>query len=70
MMRKKAELITRISLLKRKIDQCLDERDRQGFYHLSLELKVCQHYLETCTTNHEVRYKRGFEQKRGNFLNS
>ena len=53
-MRKKAELITKISLLKRKIDQCLDERDRQGFYHLSLELKMCQHYLETCTINNEV----------------
>ena len=63
-MRKKAELITRISLLKRKIDQCLDERDRQGFYHLSLELKLCQHYLETCTTNNEVLHKKPYARKK------
>ena len=68
-MRKKADLISKISLLKQKIDDCLDERDREGFYHLSLELKVCQYYLETCFTNTEVRFKKPLEQNRGKFLN-
>ena len=68
-MSKKADLITKISLLKQRIDKCLDERDREGFYHLSLELKVCQHYLETCFNNTEVRFKKHLEQNHDEFLN-
>uniref|UniRef100_UPI00406C798C IDEAL domain-containing protein n=1 Tax=Neobacillus sp. FSL H8-0543 TaxID=2954672 RepID=UPI00406C798C len=68
-MRNKADLIKKISLLKQKIDKCLDERDRESFNQLSLELKVCQNYLETCFTNTEVHFKKPFEQKRGKFFN-
>ncbi|MDF2854612.1 MAG: hypothetical protein K0Q87_463 [Neobacillus sp.] len=68
-MMNKVDLLTKISLLKQKIDKCLDERDREGFYHLSLELRLYQHYLETCFTNTTVPFKKPFEPKRGNFFN-
>ncbi|MEH7011266.1 IDEAL domain-containing protein [Neobacillus niacini] len=45
-MRNKADLITKISLLKQEIDKCLDVRDQEGFYQLSFDLKVCQRYLQ------------------------
>jgi IDEAL domain len=41
-----AELITKISLLKREIDRCLDERDQDGFHQYVLELKVNQRRLK------------------------
>lgn len=40
-----ANLITKISLLKREIDRCLDDRDQEGFNKYVFELKVCQRYL-------------------------
>ncbi|MFS0774737.1 IDEAL domain-containing protein [Neobacillus sp. 3P2-tot-E-2] len=67
-MRKKAELITKISLLKQKIDQCLDVRDREGFIQLSYELKVCQRYLGTLMNNPENRLKGRLEQNRDKFF--
>lgn len=66
-MRKKADLITKISLLKREIDKCLDERDQERFYQLSFELKVCQRYLETCMNHKEVSFKKRLEQNRDKF---
>jgi len=67
-MRKKAELITKISLLKQKIDQCLDDRDREGFIQLSYELKVCQRYLGTLMRYPENRLKGQLEQNRDKFF--
>ncbi|WP_462410265.1 IDEAL domain-containing protein [Neobacillus sp. Marseille-QA0830] len=40
-----AEIITKMSLLQREIDQCLDERNQEKFQRLTYELKVCRHYL-------------------------
>jgi hypothetical protein len=65
---KKVDLIIKISLLKQKIDQCLDVRDREGFNLLALELKVCQHYLETCFQHTDVRFKKPGKQYRDKFL--
>jgi hypothetical protein len=67
-MKKRAELITKISLLKQKIDQCLDDRDREGFIQLSYELKVCQRYLGTLMTNHENTLIGRREQNRDTFF--
>jgi hypothetical protein len=67
-MRKKAELITKISLLKQKIDQCLDDRDKEGFIQLSYELKVCQRYLASLMNNPETRLKGRLEQNRDKFF--
>jgi hypothetical protein len=67
-MRKKAELITKISLLKQKIDHCLDERNEEEFYRLTFELKICQRYLEACMNSTEIRYKSQFEQTHDKFF--
>lgn len=67
-MRKRAELITKISLLKQKIDQCLDDRDREGFFKLSYELKVCQRYLGTLMNNPDNTLKGRLEQNRDKFF--
>lgn len=67
-MRKRAELITKISLLKQKIDQCLDDRDREGFFQLSYELKVCQRYLGTLMNNPDNTLKGRLEQNRDKFF--
>ena len=67
-MKKRAELITKISLLKQKIDQCLDDRDREGFIQLSYELKVCQRYLGTIMSNPENTLKERLEQNRDKFF--
>jgi hypothetical protein len=67
-MKKKAELIAKISLLKRKIDQCLDERDREGFIQLSYELKVCKRYLGTLMNYPQNRLKGRLEQNRDKFF--
>lgn len=66
-MKKKAELIAKISLLKRQIDRCLDHRDREGFIQLSYELKVCQRYLGTLMNNPENSLKQHLEQNRNKF---
>ena len=66
-MRTKAELITKISLLKRKIDQCLDDRDQEAFIRYTFELKVCQRYLETCMNSTEAGVKERLEQNRDKF---
>ncbi|MFB3165519.1 IDEAL domain-containing protein [Neobacillus sp. 179-J 1A1 HS] len=67
-MRRKAEVITKISLLKQKIDQCLDDRDREGFIRFSYELKVCQRYLGTLMKNPQNRLKGQLEQNRDKFF--
>jgi hypothetical protein len=67
-MKKKAELITKISLLKQKIDQCLDNRDREGFIQLSYELKVCQRYLGTLMNNNENSSIQRLDRNRDKFF--
>jgi hypothetical protein len=52
-----ADLIAKVSLLKREIDRCLDERDQAGFKKLSYELKVCQNYLETKMNDPKERWE-------------
>jgi len=52
-----AEVIAKISLLKREIDKCLDERDEEGFRKRTFELKVCQHYLEGKKKRIEVPFR-------------
>ncbi|WP_423800088.1 IDEAL domain-containing protein [Neobacillus sp. SAB-20_R2A] len=39
--KRKAELISKISLLTREIDSCLDNRDESRFQELTEELKTC-----------------------------
>ncbi|MGX6445573.1 IDEAL domain-containing protein [Neobacillus sp. K501] len=56
-----AELITKISLLKREIDRCLDERDQQGFHQYVLKLKVNQRRLKK--RMQDSRSKRRFENQ-------
>ena len=67
-MKNKAELITKISLLKRKIDQCLDERDQEAFNRLTFELRVCQRYLETRMNTSETSVTKRWEQNRDKFF--
>jgi hypothetical protein len=67
-MRNKAELITKISLLKRKIDQCLDERDQEAFNRLTFELRVCQRYLETRMNDTDSSVKEQLKQNRDKFF--
>lgn len=67
-MKKRAELITKISLLKQKIDQCLDNRDREGFIQLSYELKVCQRYLGTLMKHQENSFIERLDQNRDKFF--
>lgn len=43
--KRRAEIISKISLLKREIDKCLDERDEEGFMKRTLELNLCEHFL-------------------------
>ncbi|MGG3560689.1 IDEAL domain-containing protein [Neobacillus rhizosphaerae] len=47
--KRQTELIFKISLIKRKIDTCLDERDQDGFKKLTSELKACEKALKTGT---------------------
>ncbi|OIK16141.1 hypothetical protein BIV60_06665 [Bacillus sp. MUM 116] len=55
--KRKAEAISKISLLKRKIDQCLDAHDQEGFKKFTCELRVCQHFLKTGRSNAKIRSK-------------
>ncbi|AZU64544.1 IDEAL domain-containing protein [Neobacillus mesonae] len=42
---RQAEIIARISLLKRQIDKSLEKRDQAGFKKLTNELKACEQLL-------------------------
>jgi uncharacterized OB-fold protein len=58
----KAEVIAKISLLKREIDKCLDDRNKERFEKLSLELKVQQNFLEIEGANPEFRLQEMLKQ--------
>ncbi|MCM3763985.1 IDEAL domain-containing protein [Neobacillus niacini] len=53
--KREASLISRISLLKRAIDKCLDERDQAGFQKLTAELRTCQNSLRQPRTRLKER---------------
>jgi uncharacterized protein YpiB (UPF0302 family) len=55
--RRRAEMISKISLLKREIDQCLDARDEEGFKKRAFELKLCHHFLDHALQDSQQRYK-------------
>ncbi|MBO0960976.1 IDEAL domain-containing protein [Neobacillus sp. MM2021_6] len=43
--KRQAEVVSKISLLNREIDNCLDERDEERFKKLTYELRLCKHAL-------------------------
>ena len=49
--KRQASVITKVSLLKRSIDESLDKRDKEAFYKLSSKLKVYQQYFQTKMNN-------------------
>ena len=49
--KRQASVITKISLLKRSIDESLDKRDKEAFYKLSSKLRVYQQYFQTKMNN-------------------
>jgi hypothetical protein len=49
--KRQASVITRVSLLKRAIDESLDKRDKEAFYKLSSKLRVYQQYFQTKMNN-------------------
>lgn len=55
--KRKADIISKISLLKREIDKCLDERDQAGFQRLTAELHACQKSLLHPQTRPKGRFK-------------
>jgi ribosomal protein L37E len=65
--RRRAEIISKVSLLKREIDKCLDERDEEGFKKRSLELKLCYQLLETTLADPQHRLKERIKQNQNKF---
>ncbi|MBI0578070.1 IDEAL domain-containing protein [Neobacillus cucumis] len=61
--KRQAEAISKISLLKRKIDQCLDDRDQEKFKQLTYELRVCQYFLKTGRNDAQTRFKDKIKQQ-------
>lgn len=66
--KRRAEVISKISLLKREIDKCLDERDEAGFKKRTFELRLCQHFLESNLDHRETRFKERLKQNQDNFF--
>ena len=62
--KRQTELIFKISLLKRKIDTCLDEGDKESFKKLTSELKACQTALKTGTPNPKARLRERVQHNR------
>jgi ribosomal protein L37E len=65
--RRRAEIISKVSLLKREIDKCLDERDEEGFNKRTLELKLCYHLLDTTLADPQQRLKERINQNQNKF---
>ena len=65
--RRRAEIISKISLLKREIDKCLDERDEEGFKKRSLELNLCHHLLETVWQDPQERFRERIKESQNKF---
>ena len=49
--KQQASVITKVSLLKRAIDESLDQRDKDAFYKLTSKLRVYQRYFQTKMNN-------------------
>ncbi|MEO2075124.1 MAG: hypothetical protein ABGX20_06975 [Bacillus sp. (in: firmicutes)] len=62
--KRQTELIFKISLLKRKIDTCLDERDLEGFNKFTSELKACQNALKSGATPPAARLRERVQHNR------
>jgi hypothetical protein len=65
--RRRAEIISKISLLKREVDKCLDERDEEGFKKRSFELKLCYHFLDNALQDPQLRLKERIKQNQNKF---
>jgi IDEAL domain len=67
--RNRAEVISKVNLLKRAIDKCLDERDKETFKKLTSELKVYQHFLQKGPNNENplIPPKKELKQNQDNF---
>jgi hypothetical protein len=59
-----ALVITKVSLLKRAIDESLDKRDKKAFYKLTSILRVYQPFLQTRENRTPVTPKEGLRQPR------
>ncbi|WP_160724147.1 hypothetical protein [Bacillus sp. USDA818B3_A] len=55
--RRRAEIISKMSLLKREIDLCLDRRDEEGFKKRTFELKLCQQFLDNALQDPQHRLR-------------
>src|SRR5919199_1693219 len=51
-----ADAVLKISLLKREIDKCLDERNKEKFKKVSSELSLYEEIVNTCTENPEFHW--------------
>jgi uncharacterized protein YpiB (UPF0302 family) len=60
--KRQAEVITKVSLLKRAIDECLDVRDQEAFKKLTSELLVYQQVLQKGVYVHRVTSKERLKQ--------
>ncbi|PLS07984.1 IDEAL domain-containing protein [Neobacillus cucumis] len=60
--RRRAEIISKMSLLKREIDECLDRRDEEGFKKRTFELKLCEHFLDNSLQSPQVRLRERIKQ--------
>ena len=61
-LKRQAEVITKVSLLKREIDECLDVRDQEAFKKLTSELIVYQQVLQTGVYIRRVTFKERLKQ--------
>lgn len=59
------EAILKISLLKWKIDRCLDERNKERFKKVSSELTIYEEIVKTCTEHPEFFWDERFEETLG-----
>jgi uncharacterized protein YpiB (UPF0302 family) len=60
--KRQAEVISKVILLKRAIDECLDVRDKEAFKKLTSELRVYQHFLQSEENDPLVPSKEGLKQ--------
>jgi uncharacterized protein YpiB (UPF0302 family) len=60
--KRQAEVITKVSLLKRAIDECLDVRDKEAFKKLTSELIVYQQVLQKGVYISRVPFKERLKQ--------
>ena len=57
--KRQAEVISRVSLLRRAIDESLDKRDEEEFKRLTSQLRVCRHYLQRLENKSPNLFQKG-----------